>query len=102
MNMNGKLHAPAALYPGKVPHYPLDRRLNGPQSRSRHSGGEKNVSLYRELRPRRSARSLVTILTELPRLISGKWGYKCTEAQIPEMIWRFPFRLGTKETKCYL
>jgi len=32
---------PAALPPGKVPWYPLDRRLGGPQSRSGR-GGEEN------------------------------------------------------------
>jgi len=42
MEMNGQLHAPAALTPGKLPPYPLDRRLGGPQSRSGHGGEEKN------------------------------------------------------------
>jgi len=37
------------LYPqGKSPHYPLDRRLGGPQSRSGHGGEEKN-SFHKKL-----------------------------------------------------
>jgi hypothetical protein len=52
---------------GKSPRYPLQRRLCGSQSRSVHSGGEKNPCPYRELKPGRLARSLVTILTELSR-----------------------------------
>jgi hypothetical protein len=44
MEMSGQLHAPAALPPEKEPWYPLDRRLGGPQSRSRHSGGEEKNS----------------------------------------------------------
>jgi hypothetical protein len=34
MEVSGRLHAQAALPPGKEPRYPLDRRLGGPQSRS--------------------------------------------------------------------
>jgi hypothetical protein len=45
MEMNGQLHAPAALPPGKEHRYPLDRRLGGPQSRSGHSGEEKNSNM---------------------------------------------------------
>jgi hypothetical protein len=33
MDVNGQLHGPAALTPGKQPLYPLDRRLGGPQNR---------------------------------------------------------------------
>jgi hypothetical protein len=36
MEVNGQLHAAAALPTGKSPRYPLDRRLRGPQSRSGH------------------------------------------------------------------
>jgi hypothetical protein len=33
IGVSGQCHAPAALYPwGKDPWYPLDRRLDGPQS----------------------------------------------------------------------
>jgi hypothetical protein len=55
-----------ALYsPGKSPWYPLDRRLGGPQSRFER--------LWRESKPGRPARSLVTIVTELPQLLTGNW-----------------------------
>jgi hypothetical protein len=42
MEVNGQLHAPAALPQGKNTWYPLDRRLGGPQSRSGHCDEEKN------------------------------------------------------------
>jgi hypothetical protein len=38
MEVSAQLHAPAALPSGKEPPYPLDRRLGGPQSRSRRGG----------------------------------------------------------------
>jgi hypothetical protein len=41
MEVSGQLHAPDAIAPGKDPRYPLDRRLRGPQSRSRRCGKEK-------------------------------------------------------------
>jgi hypothetical protein len=41
MEVSGRLHAPAALSQGKSPWYPLDRRLDGSQSRSGRSE-EKN------------------------------------------------------------
>jgi len=40
--MNGQLHTPAGLSPGKIPWYPLDRRLGGTQSRTGHGDEEKN------------------------------------------------------------
>jgi hypothetical protein len=40
--VSDQLHAPAALFPGKEPWYPLDRRLGGSQSRSGRGGEEKN------------------------------------------------------------
>jgi hypothetical protein len=45
---------PRQLYPqGKSPSYPLDRRLNGSQSRSGYSGGEeKNSHPHRDSNPR--------------------------------------------------
>jgi hypothetical protein len=42
MDVSGQLHAPAALAQGKIPWYPLVRRLGGPQSRSGCRGEEKN------------------------------------------------------------
>jgi hypothetical protein len=63
---------PRPIYPWvKSRRYPLDRRLSGSQSRSGR-GGEEKGSYYcpcRELNPGRPARSLVAILTELPRQV---------------------------------
>jgi hypothetical protein len=43
VGVSGQRHAPAALYPRrKDPRYPLDRRLDGPQSRSGHRDQRKN------------------------------------------------------------
>jgi hypothetical protein len=42
--VSGQLHVPAALLQGKEPHFPLDRRLGGPQSRSGRCGEEKNLT----------------------------------------------------------
>jgi len=70
MEVNGQ------LYPrGKSSRYPLVRRLGGTQSRSGHSGGVEKRSYhcpYQEFNPGHPTCSLVTILTELPPLPSGK------------------------------
>jgi hypothetical protein len=51
MEVSGQLHA-RPLYPqGKSPWYLLDRRLDGPQSRSGRGGEEKNSQLRRESNP---------------------------------------------------
>jgi len=42
MEVNDHLYAQAALPQGKRPWYPLDRRLDGPQSQSGHGGEKKN------------------------------------------------------------
>jgi hypothetical protein len=42
MEVSGQLHAPAAVPQGKRLWYPLDRWLDGPQSRSGRAGEEKN------------------------------------------------------------
>jgi hypothetical protein len=42
MEVSGLFHALAALPQGKSPWYPMDRKLGGPQSQSRHGGEEKN------------------------------------------------------------
>jgi hypothetical protein len=43
MEVSGQLHAPATLLPDKrSPRYPLDRRLDGPQSRSGRCGETRN------------------------------------------------------------
>jgi hypothetical protein len=53
MEVSGQLQAPAALPLGKNPWYPLDRRLDGPQSRSGRGGEEKKIPSPRwELNPR--------------------------------------------------
>jgi hypothetical protein len=44
---NGQFHSPAAFTPWKKPHYPVDRRLSGPQSRSGR-GDEKWFCFCRE------------------------------------------------------
>jgi len=49
--MSGQLHTSAALFPGKQPRYPLDRRLGGPQSRSGRGGEEKNPQPLPGLEP---------------------------------------------------
>jgi len=63
MEGSGELHAPAALSPGKSPHYPLDRRLGGPQSWSGWGGKEKKSQHfpYQELNPSHPACSLVSM-----------------------------------------
>jgi hypothetical protein len=45
---SGQLHAPAALLPEKSPQYPLDRRLDGPQSWFGHYGEEQITCSCRE------------------------------------------------------
>jgi hypothetical protein len=58
---------------GKSPQYSLYGRLSGSQNWFR-KGGEEKISLYwlcRELNPGRTARSLVTMLTELPGCVTG-------------------------------
>jgi len=65
---------PWSLYPrGKSPRYRLVRGLGGSKSRSGH-GSKENKSHYcpyLELHPGSPARSLVTILTELPRILKN-------------------------------
>jgi hypothetical protein len=65
-----QLHAPAALSLGRSLRYSLDKRLGGPQSRSGRGGEEKKTyhCLCRESNSSGRARSLVCVLTELPRL----------------------------------
>jgi hypothetical protein len=57
------------LYPqGKSPWYPLDRRLGGPQSRSGHSGEEKNSQSLSGLEPPIIQTVAQRYTTELSRL----------------------------------
>jgi hypothetical protein len=51
MEVNGQLHAPAALPGRKSPLYPLDRRLGGHQSRSGRGGEGKNSQLPPGIEP---------------------------------------------------
>jgi hypothetical protein len=44
MEVSGQFDVPAALHPGEDPRYPLDRRLDGLQSRSGHHGEKKNLA----------------------------------------------------------
>jgi hypothetical protein len=52
------------------PQYPLDRRLDGLQNRYGRGGDEENSLSWRKLNPGRSYCSLLSILTELSRLLS--------------------------------
>jgi hypothetical protein len=64
---------PVSFYPReKSPRYPLYWKLGGSQIRSGHSGGEEKKSHRspcRELNPGSTARSLVSVMAELPRLL---------------------------------
>jgi hypothetical protein len=61
---------PGRIYPKGSLRYPLDRRLDGPQSRPGRGGdGEKSLSFHcQKLNTGRPARRLVTTLTELPHV----------------------------------
>jgi hypothetical protein len=41
LEVSGQLHAQAALPRGKIPQYPLDRRMGGPHNHSGRRGKEK-------------------------------------------------------------
>jgi hypothetical protein len=45
MEVSGQLHAPAALPPGKLPKYSLNRKLDGPQIRSGRCGEEEILAM---------------------------------------------------------
>jgi hypothetical protein len=64
MGVSDQLHTLAALPPGKSPLYPLDRKMGLDAVAMR-----KNPCFCREWDPGRPARSLVTVLTELFRLL---------------------------------
>jgi len=68
MEVSGQLNAPSTLFPRKETRYPLDRKLDGPQSRSTHGGEEKFPWPSWESSPCHPARSVVAILTGLSRL----------------------------------
>jgi hypothetical protein len=56
MEVNGQLHAPAALTLRKRPEYTFDRRLGGHQSRSGRCGVQNSFCPYREANPGCQAR----------------------------------------------
>jgi hypothetical protein len=69
MEVSGQLDAPAALLPGKEA--PISIGLEawlGTRSGLDAVVKRKNLRPFRELNPGRPARSLVAVLTELPRL----------------------------------
>jgi hypothetical protein len=63
------------LLPGKEPQYPLDRRLGGHQNRSRHNDEDEKSHLPLGIEHWSSSPSLVTTLTDLPRLRGVRGGY---------------------------
>jgi hypothetical protein len=82
---------PHLLYPrGYNPHYPLDKRLDGPQSQSGHCGEEKNLLSLPGILTNflgHPACCLVTIVTELSGLyVTWEWERKCTETEFEEWI----------------
>jgi hypothetical protein len=50
MELNGKLHVPAALSPGKEPQHALNTRLGGSQNLSGLFGEKKNLRKKKESR----------------------------------------------------
>jgi hypothetical protein len=71
MEMSGQLHNPVALPLREKPRYPLDKRLDGPQSWTGHSDKEKKSHHcpYREFNMSCPAHSLVSILIELHQIL---------------------------------
>jgi hypothetical protein len=98
MEVSGQLHAPATLPPGKNPCCPLDRRLEGPQSWSGRGGEEKNSHHCpcQELKPCGPARSLVTILTELPRWSLKKQTVVLLHSGCTSLAWVVTWTLGVR------
>jgi hypothetical protein len=68
MDVSGQHHALAALPPGKKTRNTLDSRLDGHQRRSERVVRKRNHIPSQESNSDRPARSLVTIVTELPRI----------------------------------
>jgi hypothetical protein len=66
MEVNAQLHAPAASSPRETPWYPNRRRLVGPQTGVDIVEKKKQTGFYRDWNPGRSARSIVTIMSEQP------------------------------------
>jgi hypothetical protein len=54
------------FYPrGKIPRYPLDRRLGGLQSRSGRGSEEKKSPVLPGIEPRSSTLNLITVLSDI-------------------------------------
>jgi len=88
MEISGQLHV--RFTPGKVPHYPLDRMMHGPQSRSGRAGEEKK-SLHcpcRESDPGFPARSLVAIETEFSS-VTFFYSVSCSQKFSPRSDLKF-------------
>jgi hypothetical protein len=68
------------LYPkGKIPSYPLERRLGGPQNCSGRSGEEKNSQHRRETNPR------TPVVQPIVRVINSRMKWAECEARLGEM-----------------
>jgi hypothetical protein len=74
MEVNGQLHAPAALPRDKSPWYALDRRLGGHQSRSGRCGEKKISQPLPGLEPPIMHPIVQPYTTERSRLPSMKGG----------------------------
>jgi hypothetical protein len=72
MEVSGQLHALAFLPQGKSPWYPLDRRLDGPQSQSGCGGEEKNSQPLSGLKPLIIQLIAQHYTTELSHQLLGK------------------------------
>jgi hypothetical protein len=100
MEVNGQLHAPAALPPWKSPRYPLDRRLGGPQSRFGSGGEKKNSQPLSKIGPtiiQPVAQRYTTVLTPLQemRILS--------KVPVGKTEWKRPYGTGKQTTAfCYL
>jgi hypothetical protein len=63
MEVGSRSFDPAALFRGKVSWHPLNGRLGGSQSRSRHCGEEKKSCSSRESNPDSSVLIIIIITT---------------------------------------
>jgi hypothetical protein len=82
MEVCGQLHVPAALLQGKSTCYPLDRRLGGPQRRSRGGGEEKNSQPLPGLEP-----PIMKPVVQLETEVLGETPVNCHSAH-QETTWR--------------
>jgi hypothetical protein len=88
---------PAALLPRKEPPVPIGLGL-GPRSRSGRSDPEKNPCLCWESNPARPAHGLVTIMSQLPQLLTRSFNFNlvvCTSVHTVQTESCFGFMLCT-------